>query len=519
MKKWFDVKKPFIWILIAVLVLSGIGVWFLTRPQLVEISPELDACIRSAIRTEYVSAATEGKYAAVAYTALGAEQKKDAVVVYGVMMYREYTATTQDELKTWGTAQSSFVITAKPTDDGYALAECWWPAKGEDYKASIKKKVPHRYEEKLINYQRYYGPHDLACKADAEANVLDTDKYTVLQSKGANVWLAYQEQGTHGYIASSGGYSAIGTYAFSENEQQVFTFGSCRMVLDVKGDYRWYNAEDSAQVPTAWESSGGIVYLKHGIRFGPVLWSDRAPVGDTLTISGGLSWMTEDEIQKMFGYVPNNSHVTDSAVEPDRPYYLPIKLLRNRTDLDRLLASHTKDTAWKELKQQNFTQFDETFFETNYLVMTYYCAGTYQAEPSVSAYVYTEDGTCLSVRLSVYMPEAGDAAVGQWLLFSGIAKEDTDDIKVLEAYVDSTTSDGDAVTDGALSFIGTVKQIEGTAVLMECTDVPQFSSGVWVELGNTELIPMVGETYVVTYEDLVMPSLPPRITAVTITKP
>ena len=30
--------------------------------------------------------------------------------------------------------------------------------------------------------------------------------------------------------------------------------------------------------------------------------------------------------------------------------------------------------------------------------------------------------------------------------------------------------------------------------------------------------PMVGETYVVTYEDVVMPSLPPRITAVTFTK-
>lgn len=517
MKRLFSFKKPLIWIILALLVLSTAAVWFLTRPRMGEMSPALDACIRSAIRDAYVSDGTAGKYPAVAYTALAVEEKgEDAVIVYGVMMYREYTVTTQSELKTWGTAQSSFVITAEQVDDGYELAECWWPEKGDGYTSSVKKKVPRRYEEKMINFQRYYGPHDVACKEEAEANAAVADRYTVLQSADKNVWLAYQEQGDYCYIASSGGYSATGTHTIDGGHQQTFTFGTCKMVLDINGNHRLYNAEDSEKVPTAWESSGETVYLKHGIRFSPIVRGDTALVGDTLTVDGGLTWMTDDEIRAMFGYVPNNSHVTDSSVAGDAPYYLPVKVFYSRAQLDVLLASHLQNTPWTGLKQENFTRFDETFFEKNYLVMTYYKAGTYQAEPSVDSYVYTEEGTCLSVRLSVFMPEAADAAVGQWLLFSGIAQSDMEDVTTIEAYVGSTTSDRDPVTDADLTFTGRVKQVEGRSVLMECYDVNQFINGVWVELGEAELDPMVGEEYVVTYESTMMLSYPPRVTAVTI---
>ena len=510
-----NVKRSLAWLLALVLamplMLAGCGA------DQTEVSEALDACIVSAIREEYCSDYTAGKYPAVAYTVLGVKEKRDTVTVYGVMMYREYTCTTQNELKTWGTAHAPFAITATAADGTYDLVECWWPEEGDGYEKSVKKKFPKKLREKVINFQRYYGPNDAACKADAEANIAAEDKYTVLQSERENVWLAYQEQGGHCYVVatasttgmSTGGYSATGTYTV-DNGLQTFTFGTCKMALEINGNHRLYNTEFSQSVPTSWESYGEIVYLDKGTRFSPVVRGTTALVGDTLTVSGGMNWMEEDEIRKLFGYVPGNF----GTAADGEPRFLPVKVLTSRAQLDLVLANYMQSEVWPDLRQETFTQFDETFFERNSLVMTYYNDGTYEAQPSVTSYIYTEEGTCLSVRLSVDVPEAADAAVGQWLLFSGVAKSDMTGITVLEAYVENTTT-----TTNALTFTGKVKQVEGNAMLMETDDVAQFSSGVWVELGDAELVPMGGETYTVTYEDIVMPSLPPRITAVTITKP
>ena len=241
--------------------------------------------------------------------------------------------------------------------------------------------------------------------------------------------------------------------------------------------------------------------------FKPLVRGETTRVGKTLVVDGGMSTMSEDEIRKIFGYVPNNDG------SEDHPYYHPIKLLTSRPQLDMLLAQYLEDEVWTGLNQQNFTQYDETFFEKNSLVMVYYQDGTYQAEPSIASFVYTEDYSCLSVRLRVDKPAAADTAVGQWLLFAGIAKSDMEGISVLEAYVENTTT-----ATNALSFTGKVEQVEGNAMLMDCYDVDQFVQGVWVNLGDIDLNPKVGEEYVVTYEDMMMPSLPPRVTAITVTK-
>ena len=252
----------------------------------------------------------------------------------------------------------------------------------------------------------------------------------------------------------------------------------------------------------------------------PSAGKNAAHVGDSLVIKS-YRWMDEEALKKMFGYLPDNSHVTDSS-GGDKPYYLPIKVLKSRAELDWLLAAHMEDPEWPSLKQETFTQFDEAFFEKNALVMVYYNNGTDIADPTVAAYKYTEEGTCLSVRLGVSAPAAGDTVLCQWLLFSGIRKSDMEEVKVLEAYVDRTVTENDGIGDVIhketnLSFTGKVKQVEGRSMLMECYDVGKFFQDVWVELGDIELDPKVGEEYVVVYEDLMMPSLPPRITAVTVT--
>lgn len=81
------------------------------------------------------------------------------------------------------------------------------------------------------------------------------------------------------------------------------------------------------------------------------------------------------------------------------------------------------------------------------------------------------------------------------------------------APVDPTVPDA---VDG-LSFTGKVLEVDGDSVLMECYDKTRFDT-VWVNVAATGAAPQVGEEYVVVYEDMMMPSLPPRITARTIEK-
>jgi len=86
----------------------------------------------------------------------------------------------------------------------------------------------------------------------------------------------------------------------------------------------------------------------------------------------------------------------------------------------------------------------------------------------------------------------------------------------------TTTTTTTTLPQGArldtLTFTGRVLEVEadGSAVLMECYGNSPLGDRVWVQLGGiADLTPQVGEEYKVTYEDMVMLSLPPRINAVT----
>ena len=133
---FFSYKKPWLWLFIvtAMVIVAALILWSLRLSPFkihTEVTPDLDTYILSTIRAKhYHPDHTPGKYPAVAYTVLSVEESKDTTTVYGVMMYREYTCTTQGELRIWGAANDPFAITAKKTDTGYELVECWWPQSG-----------------------------------------------------------------------------------------------------------------------------------------------------------------------------------------------------------------------------------------------------------------------------------------------------------------------------------------------------------------------------------------------------
>lgn len=68
------------------------------------------------------------------------------------------------------------------------------------------------------------------------------------------------------------------------------------------------------------------------------------------------------------------------------------------------------------------------------------------------------------------------------------------------------------VPAGTLSFVGKVLEVEGDSVLMDCYLKTRFDT-VWVSV-PADVTPQVGEEYTVYHEDLVMPSLPPRVAAI-----
>ena len=517
MKNLINPKKPFLWLILAV-VITAVVLCVLYIPRAVNVPDALDDCVKSVLYEVHYSSHTEGKFPALAYTTLATVEKGNSVTLYGVMMYREYTATTLNKLEIWGKAHYPFAITATKNDDGtYTATDCWWPEDGANHVSSIRKKFPSYCEGKAVDYGSFYAEHDAACNTAAAAGIADDEKYVLMQSENQNVRLAYCAKTSTSYINFGGGYVTDGAYA-QENGEAVFTFGECKLSFIVSGDDFIYSEKKSEKVPQVWKGVGDTTYLADSLRFSlsdgtihPVVKEDTAPIGPTVTVTSS-NWLAEETLREMFGqYVPS------TYFETDHPKYLPVRPIETRAQLERFIAAYADVFTGMDL--ENFAQYDETFFEDNFVLITYYRDGMDSCKPKVDSYVYAQDGSSLwlSVRLEVEKPTEGDAVVGQWLLFSGIAKEDYKKATGLEAYVNKFV-EAESSASTALSFTGKVKQVEGRAVLMECADVPQFSNGVWVELGDAELDPVVGETYTVTYEDIVMPSLPPRITAVTITK-
>ena len=517
MKNLMNPKKPFLWLMIAAVVAAAVlCVLYIPRP--VNVPDALNDCVESVLFEVHHSSHTEGKYPALAYTALATEEKGDTVTLYGVMMYREYTSTTLNKLEVWGKAHYPFAITATKNSDGtYTATDCWWPEDGANHVSSIRKKFPSYCEGKAVDYGKFYTQHDAACEADAAANIAEDEKYVAMQSERQNIRLAYCAKTGTSYINFSGGAIIDGAYA-AEEDQQIFTFGERKLVFTMDGDDFVYDADASENIPAAWKSAGETQYFTENVRFTlddgtvhPVVKEETAPIGPTVTVSSS-KWADETTLREMFGqYTPS------TYFESDNPKYLPVRPIETRAQLERFVEAFADEFANMEL--ENFSAYDDAFFKDNIVMITYYKDGMASAQPKIDSYVYVQDGSTmwLSVRLEVTRSAVDDTVVGQWLMFSGIAKADYDRINALEAYVKKVV-EVESPDSTALSFTGKVKQVEGRSVLMECTDVPQFSNGVWVELTSGIVTPEVGETYKVTYEDIVMPSLPPRITAVTITK-
>ncbi|MBR2320161.1 MAG: hypothetical protein IKA50_05210 [Clostridia bacterium] len=144
-----------------------------------------------------------------------------------------------------------------------------------------------------------------------------------------------------------------------------------------------------------------------------------APVGLT-HVAGGLGRWQEETLQSAYVDLPEGT--------------LPIKAFASYDELDAFLSTYDEG----KIQRADFTAFDADWFADNTLLMTYYAHPTTLSYPKVDSYVYSEDGTGLTVRLHVYVPSFGDDAFSSYHIFSGIRKSDLEGVKTLTAVVAAT---------------------------------------------------------------------------------
>ncbi len=121
--------------------------------------------------------------------------------------------------------------------------------------------------------------------------------------------------------------------------------------------------------------------------------------------------------------------------------------------------------------------------------------------------VATQDGEPKNSALfnTIYL----DAVTGEAINPGGSASDST-----TSGTTGSTTS---AQTADPNTFVGKVKQVTDTAMLMECYDKEKFTE-VWVNFKKCpDLNPQVGDEYVVTHDGMVQEIYPPQVTAEAIT--
>ena len=484
-KSVLSYKKPTIWIIVAALLISTVaGVCLLTdRP--VKVSDALDECIVSTIRDAYATEYVDVRYPAVAYTVFDIEKDGDTTTVYGMMMYREYTCTTQGELQGWMMEQSPFILTAKAVGDGYETVDCWWQDKA-NRETSIREKLPSRYVKKALNFKDFWDTHGPACEADAKANIADGDKYVFLQPEEAdvNVFIAYQQDGKGCFIRSSQenrNRSYIGRYAHHSNGHVIFDLGEIKAAFRIRDGKFIYNEYLSSGIPSDVLPPSNVFCLADNTVFCAVssLTNEddtpddpdpdaTAPVG--LTYADRSDIGSGEEAEEIFG---------SSSV----------KRFDSRAEFETFLTTYQKtERNHNRWEISDFDQFDETFFTENVLLMTRYTLGSGSITPYVAEYTYSEDRTILSVGVDELHPSFGTDDMAFWLLFSGIKKVDLQGVTELKSHLrkeiptdryvagfSEPTEHPDKATEKWREFYGYWDEVYLRAMITRLND------GAWVE--------------------------------------
>ncbi len=169
-KSVLSYKKPAFWVLlVATLILIGVGIGFLTNPKEAhtDIEPELDAYISDVILEKNKLDYTKDFYATESHKILDVKKYEDEVIVYlwEMVQYYDYV---DGKLKNEGGSHIPVVITIENKEGTYSLQDYWLPRDGSYYDKDIKAVFPNYIYDEAIDSQRYVEEQTKECEQKAK---------------------------------------------------------------------------------------------------------------------------------------------------------------------------------------------------------------------------------------------------------------------------------------------------------------------------------------------------------------
>jgi hypothetical protein len=137
---------------------------------------DLDAQVGEAILDANAGQYPPSDFATQAHVTLKTVESADAVTVYAMALYLEFSYA-EDGLTVTGGSHMPVAITFRSSaEDTYEVVEYWMPRDGTEYAASIKEKFPADIAADALDAQQYVLAETQACYANAVAHGnVDTD--------------------------------------------------------------------------------------------------------------------------------------------------------------------------------------------------------------------------------------------------------------------------------------------------------------------------------------------------------
>lgn len=174
-----------------------------------------------------------------------------------------------------------------------------------------------------------------------------------------------------------------------------------------------------------------------------------SPEPTQLAYEAVYSWVnySEEGGQKML-----DRSLDKDSMEASSVMHLPIVRLENKGELDAFYGemqpyfSFDQDYDESVAFQTQCARYDDTFFKTNTLFVTYISEFSGSNRHSIEG-VWTENGS-VSVGVNRIVPEMGDTAMAGWFIAVAVDKEDISDCTGFDAYVYREIDPNAAFPDG-----------------------------------------------------------------------
>lgn len=255
-KSVLSYKKPALWVLIAVTLLSFLlAGCFLTDPASTDF--EIDAPTQEALHDLILKKNYNEKRgqntAFEEHTVFGSEEKNGVYTYYLWVTYEEYSVKNGYLEMVCGSSGPVKIQMELHDEEGFVCESYEVPRDGSYYDDDIRKMVPMKWWSRALNGQNYAEKNSDAIWEKLETWLLSQNIYNYAFKDYDCAYLALKEDGTFSFIPSSKSANyPRGSYTVKEEEQVIVCTaedGREKYVFQKEGDNLIFVAEKSSALP------------------------------------------------------------------------------------------------------------------------------------------------------------------------------------------------------------------------------------------------------------------------------